>query len=296
MQVGIDLGGTKIEAAVLDPDGRAVARRRVPNPGGYDAAIRDLVALVAAVEGEAGGVGTVGVGLPGSVAPRDGRMRNANATFLNDRTFREDFAAALGREVRVANDANCMALSEAVDGAGAGAAVVFGAILGTGVGGGLVVNGRIVEGVSGNGGEWGHIPVPWLTAQEAAPCWCGQRGCMETMISGTGFQRDHHARTGEAMTGPAIVAAARAGDVGAATSLDLFAERAGRALAMIANIIDPDVIVLGGGMSNVSELYPRLPEIVQRHVFGGAWGGRIAPARWGDASGVRGAARLWPAR
>lgn len=295
VSIGVDLGGTKIEAAALDGSGAFMVRRRVGNPGDYDGAIRVLVDLIGAVEAEVDATGPVGVGLPGFSHPRDGLIRNSNATFLNRRPFGADLAAALGRPVRVANDANCMVLSEAVDGAAASAGVVFGIIVGTGVGGGLVVDGRIVEGANGLGGEWGHLPVPWLGTDESDTlCWCGQRGCMETMISGTGFERVHAARTGHALRGPEIVAAARAGDRAALASVDTYVGRLGRALAMIVNIVDPDVIVLGGGMSNVTEIYPRLPDIVRAHVFGGEWTAPILPATWGDSSGVRGAARLWP--
>ncbi len=295
MQIGIDVGGTKLEAAALNADGAIVARLRVPNPGSYDGCVHALVDLVAQIEAQIGARGSVGVGLPGFTSPRDGLVRNANATFLNGRPVRDDLTTALGRPVRVANDANCMVLSEAVDGAGAAGRVVFGVIVGTGVGGGLVVDGRIVEGANGLGGEWGHLPVPWLRNEEAdAACWCGQYGCMETMISGTGFERVHRLRTGVSLSGPAITAAARDGDGAARASLDSYVDRLGRALAMIVNIVDPDVIVLAGGMSNVSEIYAPLPAIVRAHVFGGVWDAPIVPARWGDSSGVRGAARLWP--
>ena len=301
ISVGVDFGGTKIEAAALDRDGRFLARVRAPNPGSYDAAIRQVRDLIAEVEAQAAGTGTigigrVGIGTPGSPSPRDGRMRNANTTFLNGRSFREDLAIALGREVRLANDANCMALSEAVDGAAVGARSAFAVIVGTGVGGGLVVDGRIVEGANGTSGEWGHVPLPWMTAEEfpGPACWCGRHGCLDMLVSGTGLQRDHAARTGRPLDGSGIVEAARAGDVGARAALDVYVDRLGRALAMIANIVDPDVFVLGGGMSNVDELYDRLPAVVEAYAFGGAWQGRIVPARWGDSSGVRGAARLWP--
>lgn len=297
LQVGVDFGGTKIEAAALDAGGRFLARVRAPNPGDYDRAIRDVRDLIRNAEAEAGGVGTVGIGTPGSINPRDGRMRNANATFLNGRTFREDLQEALGREVRMANDANCLALSEAVDGAAAGARSAFAVIVGTGVGGGLVIDGRIVEGANGMGGEWGHVPLPWMTADEfpGPRCWCGQRGCLDILVSGTGLQRDVAARTGAERDGVAIVQAARRGEAAAAEALDAYVDRLGRAMAMIANIVDPDVFVLGGGMSNVGELYDRLPAIIDRYSFGGDWEGRIVAAKWGDSSGVRGAARLWPA-
>lgn len=297
IQIGIDFGGTKIEAAALDTAGQFITRLRTPNPGNYDAAICDVCDLIARVEEAAGGTGTIGVGMPGSISPRDGLMRNANAVFLNGRPFREDLEAALGRPVRMANDANCMALSEAVDGAAAGARSAFAVIVGTGVGGGLVVDGRIVEGANGMGGEWGHVPLPWMTQAEfpGPACWCGQRGCLDMLISGTGFRQDHAARTGQLLDGAAIVEAAGRGEADAVASLDAYVDRLGRALAMIANIVDPDVFVMGGGMSNVTAIYPRLPAVIGRYSFGGEWKGSVVPARWGDSSGVRGAARLWAA-
>jgi fructokinase len=295
IRIGIDLGGTKIEAAALDADGSFLARLRTPNPGDYDSAIREIRDLIARAEAEAGSVGTIGVGTPGSINPRDGRMRNANATFLNGRTFREDLAEALGREVRMANDANCLALSEAVDGAAAGAHSAFAVIIGTGVGGGLVIDGRIVEGANGMGGEWGHVPLPWMTAEEypGPGCWCGHHGCLDMLVSGTGLQKDFTARSGRTLTGPEIIEAARSGEAHARAAFDAYVDRLGRAMAMVVNIVDPDVFVLGGGMSNVTELYGALPAVIDRFSFGGSWSGRIVPAQWGDSSGVRGAARLW---
>lgn len=296
MRIGIDFGGTKIEAAALDSDGSFLFRKRLPNPGAYDAALKVVARLVAEAEEEAGRKGTVGVAAPGSVSPATGLMRNANSTWLNGRAFGQDLESALGRPVRLANDANCLALSEAVDGAGAGAEVVFAVIVGTGCGGGLAVGGRLIEGAGGVAGEWGHTSLPWPRADEmpGPACWCGQSGCLETWVSGSGLQRDHHARTGEALTGEAIIAAARAGDEAARLSLDRLTDRLGRALAMVVNLIDPDAFVLGGGLSNVEELYAALPPIVEANAFTDVWRGRIAPARWGDSSGVRGAAFLWP--
>ncbi len=296
MQIGVDFGGTKIEAAVLDDAGEFRARVRAPNPGEYHAAIAKTCELIAAAEGEAGIRDiTVGVGTPGSISPRTGVMRNCNAVWLNGRRFREDLSAALGRQVRIANDANCLALSELVDGAAAGSAVTFAAILGTGCGGGLVINGRLVAGAHGIGGEWGHIPLPWPTHEEidVPPCWCGQRGCLETWISGSGLQRDYIAKTGIARNGEEIVHAARDGEADAQAALNRYIDRLARALATICNIVDPDTIVLGGGLSNVTELYQRLPAIVRTYVFTDIWEAKIVPARWGDSSGVRGAARLW---
>jgi fructokinase len=297
IQIGIDFGGTKIEAAALDGSGRYLHRQRVANPGEYDAAIAAVKALIEAAEAAVGPAASIGIGTPGSISPRLGTMRNSNSTYLNGRPFREDVERALGREVRMANDANCLALSEAVDGAAAGARIVFAVIVGTGCGGGLVVDGAIVEGANGIAGEWGHVPLPWMSAEEypGPACWCGQSACLETWISGTGFRADHERRTGERLDGPAIVQAARRGDGGAVAALDAYADRLARALAMIANIIDPDCFVLGGGMSNVDELYDRLPALVGRHTFSDQWNARIVQAQWGDSSGVRGAARLWPA-
>jgi fructokinase len=296
IRIGVDFGGTKIEAAALDPDGRFLARVRVPNPGDYDQALVTVRELIARVEAEAGGTGTVGVGLPGSISPRTGLMRNANSVYLNGRTFREDLSVAMGREVRVANDANCLALSEAVDGAVAGAKVAFAIIVGTGCGGGLVVDGQLIEGANGIGGEWGHMPLPWPSAAEhpGPKCWCGQYGCLETWVSGTGFQRDYaEASGGKAITGEAIVQAARRGEAVAAAAFDRLIGRLGRAIAVVCNLVDPDAFVIGGGLSNVPELFERLPGAVRPFVFSDSWEAKIVPAQWGDSSGVRGAARLW---
>lgn len=296
MRIGIDFGGTKIEAVGLGDDGAVLAQRRVPNPGNRAAAVQAVVDLVEAVERETGQTGSIGVGTPGSISPRTGLIRNANSTYLNDFDFAGALGARLGRPLRLANDANCLILSEAADGAAAGAKVAFGVILGTGCGGGLAVDGGLVEGVGGIAGEIGHVGLPWATADEAPgpDCWCGLKGCLETWISGSGFQRDHYARTGERRDAASIVQGARSGDGASAASLDAYVDRLARALAMIANLVDPDVFVLGGGMSNVGELYDRLPRLMERYAFSDVWAGRIAPARWGDASGVRGAARLWP--
>lgn len=295
IRVGVDFGGTKIEAAALDGQGKFLARVRAPNPGSYDSALRTVCDLVAQVEQQAGGQGTVGVGTPGSISPRTGTMRNANSVYLNGRDFRRDLSAALRREIKIANDANCLALSEVVDGAAAGSKVAFAVILGTGCGGGLVVDGKLVEGAHGVGGEWGHIPLPWPTHEEidAPPCWCGQRGCLETWVSGSGLQRDFARVTGHALDGTTIVGNAREGEAQAKAALDRYVHRLARGLAVICNIVDPDTIVLGGGLSNVSELYERLPEAIRGYVFSDTWSARIVPAKWGDSSGVRGAARLW---
>lgn len=296
MRIGVDFGGTKIEAAALDDAGAFAARIREPNPGDYDAAVALVADLIARVEAEAGPARSIGLAIPGSPSPRTGLIRNANSTYLNGRRFGEDLASALARPVRLANDANCLALSEAVDGAGKGVASVFGVIIGTGCGGGLIIDGKLVEGAHGVAAEIGHISLPWPRDAEAPgpACWCGLNGCLETWVSGTGFQRDHEATTGRAWKAQAVVEAARSGDAGAAAALDRYIDRLGRALAMVVNLVDPEVFVLGGGMSNVAELYDRLPKVVARHAFSDHWDGRIVAAKWGDSSGVRGAARLWP--
>lgn len=295
LRIGIDFGGTKIEAASVDGGGQVRARLRVPNPGNYDAALLAVRDLVARIQDEAGPAISVGIGSPGSVSPLTGTMRNSNSEYLNGRRFREDLEALMKQPLRIANDANCFALSEAVDGAGAGARVVFGMIIGTGCGGGLVVDQRIVEGASGIAGEVGHLPLPWPVGDELAPppCWCGLSGCAELWVSGTGFARAFHAATGRALAAPAIVEAARGGDFEAGVALNSYIDRIGRTIAIIANLVDPDVIVLGGGMSNVVELYPALPDVIRRYSFSDVWNGRVVQARWGDSSGVRGAARLW---
>jgi len=297
IQIGIDFGGTKVEAAALDASGAYLARVRAPNPGAYDAAIATVLDLVAQVEQQAGGRGTVGVGAPGSVSPTTGVMRNANSVYLNGRRFREDLSAALGRPVRLANDANCLALSEAVDGAAAGAKVAFAIIQGTGCGGGLVVDGQLVEGPNGIAGEWGHMPLPWPSPEETPGprCWCGQHGCLEMWVSGTGLRHDYARRAGQVLTGEEIIASFRAGEPYAVAAFERYIDRLGRAVAVLCNILDPDAIVLGGGLSNVAEIYQRLPEAIAPRVFSDRWRARIAPAVWGDASGVRGAARLWNA-
>ncbi|OIQ68270.1 fructokinase [mine drainage metagenome] len=293
IRIGVDFGGTKIEAAALDADGRFLARLRAPNPRHYDAALRTVANLVADIEQETGQrAPAVGVGMPGSISPVDGLIRNANSTWLNGRRFGEDLELALGRPVRLANDANCMALSEATDGAGADAAVVFAVIIGTGCGGGLVVDRQLINGRNGVAGEWGHTPLPWPTAEEypGAKCWCGRRGCLETWISGTGLERDH----GGGIAAQEIVTLARTGEPRAVAALDRYVDRLARGLATVCDIIDPDVIVLAGGMSNADELYARLPAIIAPHVFTDCFTTPVRRAAHGDSSGVRGAAWLWP--
>jgi len=292
IRIGVDFGGSKIEAAALDADGRFQARVRAPNPGGYESAREAVRDLVAEVERQAGAGGGIGVGTPGSVSPKTGLMRNSNSLYLNGRPFREDLEQTLGRPVRMANDANCLALSEAMDGAAAGAGVVFAAILGSGCGGGLVAHGRLIEGLNGVAAEWGHNPLPWPRAEElpAPACWCGKAGCLELYLSGRGLEADH----GRALDAQAVVAKARADDAHARAALDRYVDRLARGLASVVNLVDPDVIVLGGGMSNVDELYARVPAAMAAYVFSDVCETPIVAAAHGDSSGVRGAAWLWP--
>jgi len=297
IRIGVDFGGTKIEVAALDEAGTFKARLRKPNPGDYDGAVAAVRDLVAEVERELGlREAPVGVGMPGSLSPKDGRMRNANSVWLNGKPFKDDLESALGRQIRMENDANCFALSEALGGAADGAGVVFGAILGTGCGGGVVVRGKTVEGANRIGGEWGHTPLPWPTRDEFAAhtCWCGRSNCLETWISGTGFHEDYERTTGVRLDGQAIVARARKGEPAASGALDRYVDRLGRALAVVCDILDPDAIVFGGGMSNTDELYARVPPVVTRYAFSDVFVTPIRPAKYGDSSGVRGAAWLWP--
>jgi fructokinase len=296
LRVGIDLGGTKIAGIALAADGRARAEHRTPAPRhDYAATIRAIGDMVRHLETAAGARGSVGIGMPGSLSPATGLVQNANSTWLNGRPLQHDLEAHLARPVRLANDANCFALSEAVDGAGAGARSVFGVILGTGCGGGLVFEGKLVDGPRGIGGEWGHNPLPWARADEhpGPKCWCGRAGCMETWVSGPGLEADHARATGERLTAAAIAARAAAGDAAAFATLDRHANRLARGLAAVVNVFDPEVIVLGGGLSKLAHLYDVLPALVAPHVFADTPDVTIKPPRWGDAGGVRGAAWLW---
>jgi fructokinase len=261
----------------------------------YRGTVEAIAAMVARLEAEAGAQGSIGIGVPGSVAPLSGLMQNANSTWLNGRPLAGDLEARLGRPVRLANDANCFALSEAVDGAGAGAPSVFGVILGTGCGGGLVLDGRLVDGPLGIGGEWGHNPLPWATAEEhpGPACWCGRRGCLEAWVSGPALEADHARATGLSLSGPEIVARAEAGDGEARATLDRHACRLARGLAHVMNITDPHIVVLGGGLARLPHLYGALPALVCRHLFTAHPRVTLKPPHWGDAGGVRGAAWLW---
>ncbi|MGA9165195.1 MAG: ROK family protein [Thiobacillus sp.] len=324
LRFGIDLGGSKIELIALDAGGREMLRRRVPTPqSDYLATVAAVAALIHQAEFELGKSGSIGIGTPGAISPATGLMKNCNSTCLNGRPLQEDLERALNREVRLANDANCFALSEAVDGAAAGADVVFGVILGTGVGGGVVVRGHLLNGANAISGEWGHSPLPYFqfaharadresTGQhpatgetilhpwpsprelEAAPaCYCGKKGCIETWLSGPGFAADHVRYGGEDLPAHEIVQLANAGYGPCSATLARYEERLARALAGVINLLDPDVIVLGGGLSNIARLYDTVPRLWPRYVFSDRVDTRLVPPQHGDSSGVRGAARLW---
>ncbi len=297
IRIGIDLGGTKTEGIALDSTGAQRARLRVPTPqGDYADTLRTITALVAALEAQAGNHrATVGVGIPGIISPASGLVKNANSTWLIGHPFDRDLATALGRPVRVENDANCLAVSEAADGAGAGCGVVFAAILGTGCGGGIVVRDHLLSGRNAVAGEWGHTPLPWPIGDEhpGPACYCGKTGCLETYVSGPGFAADHHRRTGEELTAEQLAARAQAGDARAQESLNRLCDRLARGLAMVVTLLDPDVIVLGGGVSNIEALYPALPPLIERWSFSDRIDTPVRCAQHGDSSGVRGAAWLW---
>jgi fructokinase len=296
LRIGVDLGGTKTEAIALAEDGRELLRRRVPTTKeDYAGTVRGAAELVRALESELGVRGTVGVGIPGSLSRASGVVKNANSTWLNGRPLDRDLSAAMGRTVRVQNDANCFAVSEATDGAAQGATIAFGVILGTGVGGGLAINGRVVDGPMGVTGEWGHNPLPAPRDDErpGPACYCGRHGCLETFLSGPGMARRFAESGGPDLTALQIAEAAEAGDPDARTYLERYADRLARGLAGVINILDPDVIVLGGGLSRIAMLYERLPQILPNHVFTDRLDTRILPPVHGDSSGVRGAAWLW---
>lgn len=298
-RIGIDLGGTKIELVVLDADGRERWRRRVPTPqGDYAGTLRAIAALVDEAEHATGTGARIGIGTPGSPSPRDGRIRNANSTCLNGQPLQQDLEALLRRPLRLANDANCLAMSEAADGAGAGARTVFAAILGTGVGGGIVVDGNLLVGANAVAGEWGHNPLPLPDGDDRPlpACYCGRAGCIETYLSGPGLAADHLRHGGEPLDAAAIARQATAGERACQASLERYEARLARALAGVINLLDPEVIVLGGGLSRIARLYEHVPRRWAAHVFSDAVSTRLLPARHGDASGVRGAAWLWPSR
>jgi len=297
MRIGVDLGGTKIEAIALDGAGAVLARHRIAAPrGDYGATLEAIAGLIDAIESAAGGPGSIGIGTPGALSPFTGRLRNANSVWLNDRRLDRDLADRLGRPVRLANDADCFALSEATDGAGRGAASVFGVIIGTGTGGGIVIGGRLLAGPNAIAGEWGHNPLPWPRPDESPgpACYCGKQGCIETFLSGPGLAADHRHHTGLARTPPEIRAAAARGEPAATATLARHVDRLARSLATVINLLDPEAIVLGGGLSNLPHLYEALPGLIRPWLFCDGVATRILPPVHGDSSGVRGAAWLWP--
>jgi len=291
--MGVDLGGTKIEVAVLDGAGQVVLRRRVATPRSYDGVLAAIAGLVAGAEAELGACCSLGIGIPGSLSPATGLVRGANSTWLNGGRLQEDLERVLARPIRLSNDANCLAMSEAADGAAAGEAMVFAAILGTGVGAGLVINGRVIEGANRVAGEWGHNPLPWMSRDEhpGARCWCGREGCIETFLCGPALAAD--ADGPEARDASSLPARAAAGDGPAAAALARHSHRLARALAHVINMLDPHCIVLGGGLSNMAHLYVEVPRLWGEWVFSDVVRTRLVPARHGDSSGVLGAARLW---
>jgi fructokinase len=296
MRIGVDLGGTKIEAIALGDDGRELARRRVPTPRhDYDATIGAVVSLVNGIEHDTGRAGSVGVGMPGALSPASGLVKNANSTWLIGRAIDRDLAQALGRPVRCANDANCFALSEATDGAAAGARVVFGVIVGTGTGGGVVVDGRVLNGPNAIAGEWGHNPLPWPRDDErpGPACYCGKAGCIEAFLSGPGLARDYRDATGLELDASLVAERAERGEDAAKAALARYEDRMARALAVVLNLLDPDVVVLGGGMSRVTRLYEQVPRLWQSWAFSDRITTPLRPPLHGDSSGVRGAAWLW---
>lgn len=300
MRIGIDLGGTKTEVIALSDQGAQLFRHRLPTPGGdYRQTIETIASLVEMAEQATGQSGTVGIGIPGSISPYTGVVKNANSTWLNGQPFDKDLSQRLQREVRLANDANCLAVSEAVDGAAAGAQTVFAVIIGTGCGSGVALNGRAHIGGNGTAGEGGHNPLPWMDEDELryraeVPCYCGKQGCIETFISGTGFATDYRRLSGHSLKGSEIMQRVGERDPVAELALSRYEMRLAKSLAHVVNILDPDVIVLGGGMSNVDRLYQTVPNLLKPWVFGGECETPILRAAHGDSSGVRGAAWLWP--
>lgn len=300
MRIGIDLGGTKTEVIALSDAGETLFRHRVPTPrDNYPQTLQAIVDLVRLAEEKTGERGSVGLGIPGTLSPFSLRVKNANSTWLNGQPLDHDLARLLDREVRIANDANCLAVSEAVDGAAAGKALVFAVIIGTGSGAGIAINGATHTGGNGNAGEWGHNPLPWmdddeLRYREEVPCYCGQKGCIETFVSGTGFAIDYQRLSGKSLRGAEIVALLEQQDPLAELAMSRYELRLAKSLAQVVNLLDPDIIVLGGGMSNVGRLYQTLPTLIKPWVFGRECETPIVQAQHGDSSGVRGAAWLWP--
>jgi fructokinase len=296
MRIGVDLGGTKIEALALDEWGQRLTRRRIPTPADdYQATLLAVAGLIRRVEQETGRRGTVGIGTPGSLSPASGLIRNANSTCLNGNPLQQDLERLLARPVRLANDADCFALSESIDGAGQGYASVFGVIIGTGVGGGIVINGSLIPGANRIAGEWGHNPLPWPGAAElpGVACYCGKRGCIETFLSGAGLAADYHRETGVSISGVALSERLAQQEQAAQRVMARYEDRLARSLAAVINLLDPEAIILGGGLSNVARLYEQVPRIWTDYIFSDVVRTRLLPPRHGDASGVRGAAWLW---
>jgi len=299
IRIGIDLGGTKIEAIALDNSGDTLVRRRIDTPqDDYDAIVQSITSLVVSIEKEQGASASVGIATPGAISPVSGLLRNSNSVCLNHKPLDKDMAEALSRPVRLANDADCFALSEASDGAAAGVYSVFGVIVGTGTGGGVVIYGRLLHGPNAIVGEWGHNPLPWPADEErpGPDCYCGKKGCIETFLSGPGMSIDHKSHTGEDLVAIEIVERAEQGDTKAESTLQRYEDRMARALASVINVIDPEVIVLGGGVSNISRLYVNVPRLWGQYVFSDHVATRLVQAKHGDSSGVRGAAWLWPCK
>ncbi len=296
MRIGIDLGGTKIEGIALSNDGTVLAQQRINSPRGeYRDILRAIAGVVGALEKQAGRRGRIGVGTPGALSPATGLMRNSNSTELNGQPLKTDLETLLGRDIRMVNDANCFALSEATDGAAKDASVVFGVILGTGVGAGIVVNGHVLTGVNAVAGEWGHNSLPWPREEDlpGSECYCGRKGCIETYLSGPGIARDFSLQSGSSLTAEKIVKKAEQGDAAAEATLRRYEDRLARSLAHVINMLDPDVIVLGGGMSNIQRLYKNVPDLWDEYVFSDGVETKLVSPEYGDASGVRGAAWLW---
>jgi fructokinase len=296
MRIGIDMGGTKIEGIALADSGEELLRIRIKSPRhDYEATVEAITGIVRRIEAETDQKGTVGIGIPGAISPQTGLIKNANSTWIIGKQFDLDLENAMGRKIRLANDANCLAVSEAVDGAGAGAKVVFAIIIGTGCGGGIAIDQKVHGGLHSIAGEWGHISLGWMRPEEypGIDCYCGQRGCLETFISGTGFENEYEKQTGVHKSGREIAKLLEQNDTDAEKVTQIYENRLARAIATAVNIMDPDVLVLGGGMSNLARIYKNLPALVQKWTFGGEFTTPIRPAKHGDSSGVRGAAWLW---
>jgi fructokinase len=296
MRIGIDMGGTKIEGIALADSGEELLRIRIKSPRhDYEATVEAITGIVHRIEAETDQKGTVGIGIPGAISPQTGLVKNANSTWIIGRQFDVDLENAMARKIRLENDANCLAVSEAVDGAGAGAKVVFAIIIGTGCGGGIAIDQKVHGGLHSIAGEWGHISLGWMRPEEypGVDCYCGQRGCLETFISGTGFENEYEKQTGVHKSGREIAELLEQNDTDAEKVTQIYENRLARAIATAVNIMDPDVLVLGGGMSNLSRIYKNLPALVQKWTFGGEFTTPIRPAKHGDSSGVRGAAWLW---